>query len=279
MSVNSSKITSTRRNKGFSLVELLIALGIAGVLLAVMFQFLIGASKGAEKISSHSQLVTELQLAQQIVSSRIIEAAYIYPIGTNMQVGGLTLKKNHIRNTNTWIVGTDPFIAGFVPPKIGETKHLFFAYYILPRDVFISKTSDDVTLDEDARNDTKTWVLVEYRQDVTVPPQGFLAVPADDLQDGGNPQIVADYLQPVVNADTPELDYSLFKLDANNQTVGLNFRLLRYTKGTGVCSAQRYPQVSCQNNAITNADLPLEVNIIPRNFFLGIDNGNLNVNF
>lgn len=279
MSVSFLKLSSTKKNTGFSLVEVLIALGIAGVLLAVMFQFLIGASKSAEKISSHSQIVTELQLAQQIISSRIIEAAYIYPIGTEMKVGGNQLKKNHIRDTNKWIIGTDPFLAGFVPPKIGETEHLFFAYYILPRDVFIAATSDDVTLDSDSRNDTKTWVLVEYRQKVTVPPQGFLAVPSADLKGGGKPQLVADYIQPVLNSDTPELDYNIFKLDSFSQTVGLNFRLLRYTKGDGICSAHRYPQVNCKNDAITNATPPLKLDIIPRNFFLGIDNGNLSVDF
>ena len=47
----------------------------------------------------------------------------------------------------------------------------------------------------------------------------------------------------------------------------------------GICSAQRFPQVTCKNDAITNAPLPITLDIVPRNFFLGIDNGNLSVDF
>ncbi len=277
-----TKPSGTKNNSrvnGFSLVELLIALSIAGVLLAVMFQFLISTSKGAEKIGSHSQIVTELQLAQQIISSRILEAAYLYPVGTTLKMGSGDLKKNYVTDSNRWEIGTDAIVAGFVPPAIGETEHLFFVYYILPRDIFIEKTLNDVTLDPDPKNDTKTWVLVEYRKYVEVPSSGFLDVPASDLKHGGKPQIVADFIQPVVNTDTPELDYNIFGFDTNNQTVEVNFRLLKYTRGEGICSAQRYPKVSCKNDSIINANQPLGLNVVPRNFFLGIDNGNLSIDF
>ena len=81
-----------KRNKGFSLVELLVAAAILGTLLAALGAFFVVNQRvGNEQITA-AKLNTDLRLAFLRMSDVASQAQYIYPEGSNPHLGrGLEL--------------------------------------------------------------------------------------------------------------------------------------------------------------------------------------------
>jgi len=252
-------------------MELLIALGLTGILLGVFFQFFTGAMKSSRKISNDTVLVTEAQLVQQFVGSKIIEAAYIFP-ANGVKLGTNAITKNYFRDGQFWNSSKDSFIAGFLPPRQGEVNHQFFAYYTMPRSEFIAATQGGVTLDPDPGNDNNTWVLLEYRKnEVSLPSSNVLDLRNKPDIRGGETHLVADYIQPS-NLGT-STDYQMFSFDTNSQSITFSLRMLKHIAGGNDCSsALRYPKVACTNGVVdAQPTAPLQVQLVPRNFFMGSD--------
>ena len=258
-------------------MELLIALALAGLLLSVLFQFFIGASKSSQKISSNTGLITEAQLAQQFIASRLIEAAYIFPTDYVFEMGTSDLTKNYAQNSYSFQIGRDSVVAGLIAPGIDEsgqveTDHLFFAYYTMPRSAYIAATSGGITLDPDPMNDDTTWVLLEYRKKFELPPAGVGDIIDSDIS-GGQAYLLAEYIEPAQNNAQTELDYTMFNFDSSTQSVRFDLRMVRHIKSNLSCSsAIRHPTVSCASSTIsTPVPTPFSQEIIPRNFFIGSD--------
>jgi len=252
-------------------MELLIALALAGLMLSIMFQFFIGASKSSQKIANNTGLITEAQLAQQFVGSRLIEAAYIFPTDFEFKLGSTPLTKNHAQNSDTFKVGRDSVVAGLVAPGQDEIDHMFFAYYTMPRSAYIAATAGGITLDPDPANDDKTWVLIEYRKEFELPPAGVAGIIASDIL-GGQAYLLAEHIEPAQDNANTALEYTMFNFDSNTQSIRFNLRMLHYIKSSETCSALRHPSVQCSSNAIaTPVPTPFSQEIIPRNFFIGSD--------
>lgn len=253
-------------------MEMLIALALAGLLLSILFQVFVGAAKSSTKISSNTTLVTEAQLTQQFIGFRLIESSYLYPKNTTLVLGNTALTKNYIANKQSFKIGTDPIVAGLLAPAQDESNYLFYAYYPMPRADYIAATAGGITLDPDPVNDYKTWVLVEYRQEIPATALGVAGILNSDLV-GGEVYLLADYIEPSVNNPEASLDYTMFDFDTVTQSIQFRLRMLRYSKSSASCStAIRYPQLKCSSGTlVTPVTLPLSQEIIPRNFFLGSD--------
>lgn len=253
-------------------MELLIAIALAGMMLSIMFQFFIGASKSSQKIANNTILISEAQLTQQFLGSRLIEAAYIFPTDYTFKLGNTPLTKNHVENSFSFKIGRDSAIAGLVAPGANEDDHMFFAYYTMPRSSYIAATQSGITLDPNPVNDDSTWVLLEYRKYFMLPAAGVADILPEDIL-GGQTYLLADYIEPAQNNPTPTLDYTMFSFDSNTQSIQFNLRMLHYTKSSEGCStAIRHPVVKCVANVVSEPiPEPFSQEIIPRNFFIGAD--------
>lgn len=253
-------------------MELLIAIALAGLLLSILFQFFIGASKSSEKISNNTVLINEAQLAQQFVGSRLIEAAYLFPTDYEFSLGTTDLTKNHIQNSSTFKIGRDSVVAGLIAPGQNEVEHLFFAYYTMPRSAYIAATQSGITLDPNPNNDDTTWIMLEYRKSFLLPPAGVSDIIASDLK-GGQAYLLAEYIEPAQNNTTPALDYTMFNFDSSTQSITFNLRMLNFVKSNSDCSAAiRHPSVQCSGATVsTPVPNPFSQEIVPRNFFIGSD--------
>ena len=79
-----------KRNKGFSLVELLVAAAILGTLLAALGAFFVVNQRvGSEQITA-AKLNTDLRLAFLRMSDVTSQAQYIYPAGQTLTLDGAT---------------------------------------------------------------------------------------------------------------------------------------------------------------------------------------------
>lgn len=164
---------------GFTLIEMLIGMAILGILMLAFTQVFGGSLRASAEINSRNELISEAQIAQQLIASRLQSAYYVYPPATTLQMtssGGLaknTVRPNGVQNW-TWTVGTDPILAMIVPPRIlgfcpttGSTSDdkdacfTFYAYYPVLRSALISLNPNSAP-DADPQNED-TWILMEYR--------------------------------------------------------------------------------------------------------------------
>lgn len=78
--------------KGLTLVELLVAASILGVLLAVAFQLTFGTQRIADRQSLQGRALEDARLAALRLSDVVAQAAYIYPLGQVILLpGGTTI--------------------------------------------------------------------------------------------------------------------------------------------------------------------------------------------
>ena len=97
------------RQGGFTLVELLISLGILGLLLAAVVSVNVGTSRSAAGLQTRNDLQPELQIVQNYMASKLAQAAYVFPIGANIQMASTgDTTKNYATGNYNWQVGTHP---------------------------------------------------------------------------------------------------------------------------------------------------------------------------
>lgn len=221
---------------GFTLVEMLVSIAILGVLMLAFTQVFGGSLRASSEINTRSELINEGQIAQQLISSRLQSAFYVYsginpdPNPMTLTNGGMTTR-NSIRNGagQNWIPGTDPFIAMLVPPRIAgqctgagvsqtnDACFRFYAYYAVRRDTFISQ-NPLISPDPDPNN-ANVWVLMEYSAPIADgvnrttnqlanPPWPGSAFGA--AYRGQSGQMLVDYVQPTNAPNLPA--YTMFRV-------------------------------------------------------------------
>ena len=269
-----------KKSQGFTLIEMLIGMAIFGILMLAFTQIFGGSLKASSQINSRNELVSEGQIAQQLVASRLQSAYYVYPPGTSMQLtsSGFTAKNTvNGADTYTWRVGTNPFIfvAMILPPTVAGTCtsgftdacFSFYAYYPVLRSVLIDKQKD-IAPDADPNN-ASIWILMEYRAnliDGVNRSNNLLASPPSDPNGtfmtvttnsaSTNPtvkgqfgQMLIDYVQPLGAAPYN----AMFTVDSTNKFVDFNLRLQQNRGGKTL-------------TAPASAN-PLTTRVYPRNWF------------
>lgn len=184
-----------RHKLGFTLLEILIALGILGVLSVIFLQVFMNTLSTTTRINARNSLINEGQLAMRVISSRLQEACYVYPQGSTITLAssGWTTQKTIGGSGYSWVVGTDPIVAMLLPPEPGSNEYRFFAYFAMTRAFYQSKASTSEQLEIDTQN-TDALVLMEYRANI----DGSLS-----LSTGQTCQILAANLSGGTNTTDP----------------------------------------------------------------------------
>lgn len=229
-----------KTTRGFTLVEVLISLGILGIIITVLFQT-IGSTTGlSNTTNSSNDLIREGQIAQQLLNARFKEACYVYPPSNTLTLAasGFTTQNGA---GNTWTVNTHPIVAVILPPEPSDTRYRFLAYYAIPRSQYVNSAATSSNPGADVNNDSSVWMLMEYRRLINVSnsvtfPSRFcadLASNSNFVITGGNAQLLTDYISPV--ATSTEL-FSVGGTTTNGSAafVEYNLRLQKTTRGDGV---------------------------------------------
>lgn len=169
---------------GFTLVELLLAMAIALMLLGLVLALVTGTNRLSGSLASSALSQQELLNAQELLGSRVREAAFIVPSGTSVTLPD-TAKTRNLSGSSTTVVGTaaTPMLALVLPPRTAPTTsspncnltvsppvtqecYRFAAYYPVRRSAWLAATVSGTTLDTDypgasSANDA-AWVLVEF---------------------------------------------------------------------------------------------------------------------
>ena len=239
----------TRRSQdGLTLLEVLIAMAIMGVIMIAFTQLFGGSLRASSDISARNELLSEGQIAEQIIVSRLKQAFAIYPSGTSFTMTNTLRTRNTLRGGQSWTVGTDPIIAMLVPPRgsagaaeCNNTSQanrdmcfMFYAYYPIRRGDFMAGVNPRFAPQPDPANDD-AWLLMEYRQHI------FDAVPTDRSNNrlanpptqsrvfstlgGSAAQILVDYAQPPTGNGPP-----LFDIQPDG-SIELNVKMGREQRG------------------------------------------------
>ena len=192
------------RARGVTLLELLLAMTILGIALAVLVQYFIGGLRVTATITDQTRLQEELRTAGNIITDETQRALYIFPPGTkfNFTASGFNGLRNHLSNpaTNTaeWTVGQSdaPILAMIVAPKdpsvscakFAEGCYEFVSYQPVKREYLVrgaqGNPSTSRSLLEPDGNNNDRWVLVEYRKTLTanLNPTNGQALAANNTQ-------------------------------------------------------------------------------------------------
>ncbi|MFC6660514.1 prepilin-type N-terminal cleavage/methylation domain-containing protein [Deinococcus multiflagellatus] len=76
------------KSAGFTLIELLVAVALALVVLFAASNLLISSSGSATNLQARNELLQEGQIAMNYIATNVREAAYVYPDGTTLNLGG-----------------------------------------------------------------------------------------------------------------------------------------------------------------------------------------------
>jgi prepilin-type N-terminal cleavage/methylation domain-containing protein len=177
--------------QGFTLVELLIAILVAGLLLAAVGALIRDSANASNRINLNADIIKEGQIAQQLITGRLGEAIYIWwPTGTSLSnillASSGSTTKNTVDGNNSWqwIVNNtvnNRFVAMILPPRApnyipgtnsitncttisSDGCYRFFAYYPAIRSNLVGDTtlSPSEKPKADPQNGSQ-WVLMEYR--------------------------------------------------------------------------------------------------------------------
>lgn len=204
---------------GFTLVELLISLGILGLLLTAVVSVNIGTSRSAAGLQARNDLQPELQLTQNYMASKLAQASYVFPSGSSIQLtssGSTTTNyAGGPTGTYTWVVGTDPIIAFIVPPKTvtvggcaaatastaSDYCYAFYAFYAMNRANYLVAVSGADDPGANAANDSTASVLLEYRGYYSayapVPILSGFGMPTPaQIPTGSTGRLLMDFLAP-----------------------------------------------------------------------------------
>lgn len=195
------------RARGFTLLEVLLALGIASTLGLVLLGVLKSTARASAELSARADLVAEASLASAVVTARIREAVYIYPVGATLRLSASGFTSRRPAGGQTWTVGSDPIVALILPPKDAAVTchpafrsdgcYAFFAYYPVKRSVLTANAAPGNNPGADALNDAAAWVLMEYRSYFAAPPD--FAAPVVPFPATGVGLVVCDFLDARVS--------------------------------------------------------------------------------
>ncbi len=262
--------------KGFTLLEILVALAILAVLMLAFVRFFGSTLKASSNLQVQNELLSEAQVAHQLVASRIKEAWYVWPPHSVLRLAnsGWTTR-NTLDGGRNWTVGPT-FLAMILPPqkdgiscttdKAGCFR--FFAYFPMKRDHYVTHASAAEALDPDSQNDGKVWVLMEYRSFYRRHGTATCPVsadghpnPAETAYRGKRGRLLVDYVQPPSDPWDPTYDYpGLFDFQTSGgdvTAVTVRLRLARLVRG-------RVYRVPAQAGALTLTVEPKNLGVVAR---------------
>lgn len=238
-----------RTRRGFTLIEILVALTVLAVLMLAFVQFYSGTLRTTASLQIQNELLSEGQLAHHLIASRIKEAWYVWPPASTLQLAstGWTTA-NTLRGGRNWTAGP-LFLAMILPPERDRVRcsddvkgcFRFFAYYPMKRSYYLTHASPAETLEPAPPNDDKVWVLMEYRAHYR--PGTNCPVRADGKPDptvltyrGGRGRFLVDYVQPLNDPWDRTYDYpALFgyarDLHGRVRAVTVSLRFAREVRG------------------------------------------------
>lgn len=202
------------RKPGITLVELLVALAILGVLMAAFAGFFVSTLRTTSDLDRRNELLLDGQIAHQLLVSRLQEAWFVYPSGqvVTLNAPAAWQTTNPSSGSNIWTVGSN-FVAAVLPPlRVGSACsparpdqtngcYRFFAYYPLHRAAYVANTANDILarLPAEPAN-AGAWVLMQYTAFLESPAvvSGSTSPTAGALSTmgGATTALVADYLAP-----------------------------------------------------------------------------------
>lgn len=192
---------------GLTLVELLVAIAIFGIITLLVSQFFTSGTSISMASSSRAELQQEVLNAQQLMAANVKQAWYVYPAGSpvNMTTSALTQKPG---GGNNWVVGADPILAVILLPEAPGGNYRFRAYYPVQRSTWVAGTANSSWRNPgaDALNDASTWVLAEYRVNLAPAAVANIATALPTVT-GGQANLLADYIAPTTVSAAP---YTMF---------------------------------------------------------------------
>jgi len=236
--------------RGFTLIEILVALAVLAVLMLAFVLFFRGTLRASSSLQVQNELMSEAQVAHQLVASRIKEAWYLWPPGSVLRLAGSGwTTRNTLDGGRDWAVGPK-FLAMILPPsKDGvacsadrEGCFRFFAYYPMRRDHYVARASPVEALDPDPANDGKVWVLMEYRSVYRKGGAAACPVRADGSPEPGETayrgkrgRLLVDFVQPFSDPWDPGFNYPGFfdfrTAGTSVTAVTVRLRLAREVRG------------------------------------------------
>ncbi len=199
----------TRRQAGFTIIELLIACAVGSIILIIAAQGFVGSTQTVVQVSSQSDLLEENRIAGQMIADSVTRAVYVYPPGSKVKIAAASnaLVKDPKSGTTTFTVGTSPIVAYLEAPTASSPNITFVAYYaVLRGDVYTYTAPGGVegvnNPGKDPANDSD-WLLYEYRQPLLVPtlnatlnpPDGSTTTTVGNVP-GATPVLLTDYVAP-----------------------------------------------------------------------------------
>lgn len=212
--------TTQAHQSGFTLVELLISLGILSLLLTAVVSVNIGTSRSAAGLQARNALQPELQLTQNYMASKLAQASYVFQPGAYIQMTstGNTTKNyaNGPTGNYSWQVGTDPIIAFIVPPKTvtpggcvagaaatpstaSTYCYAFYAFYAMNRTNYLAAVSGADDPGANSANDATASVLMEYRgyySAIASYGGNSYSTAAVDIPTGNRGRLLMDFVAP-----------------------------------------------------------------------------------
>lgn len=254
-SANLSADSSSALSAGFTLLEMLVVLGLLGIVLTALTNYFIQTARTSVQSSARAEMQQDSLNAQQLVTARLREAWYVYPAGMSFTLNAAdATTQNPITGGSSWTTGQHPILAMILPPTertlncatSSDGCYRFYAYYPVRRSVWLGAVTTTPWKDPGADSvNGDVWVLAEYRAFMpasfnpapnTFPPAAPPAVPG-----GASGNILTDYLAPsVVTAPytTSTNAYTMFtytmSAGAPSYVTGVTFNLAntRQVQGT-----------------------------------------------
>lgn len=200
------------RTAGVTLVELLVGLGLLGVILAALNSLTSSSMQASGILTARARLQSDAVIANQLIAARLKESCAVYAQGTSLTYPAVAGTARGA--SRTWRVGTDPFVA-FVMPEGTGTR--FLAYHLLTASAYNAQMPAAQQLPV-AEADNR--VLMEYSVAL---PAGTCAAPPASPPAGGTAALVTDHVRE------PAADEPLFAV-GSDLTVTVQ---LRYATGSG----------------------------------------------
>jgi prepilin-type N-terminal cleavage/methylation domain-containing protein len=259
--------TKTTRN-GFTLIEILLSLGLLGVILVALFRFLGVTTEASGSANASNDLLREGQIAQQIITTRLKEACYIYPKDAIITMGSTGLTTTNDFNpplpNYDWKINTHPIVAMILPADEKDKDDSvtsgnffrFYAYYAVKRSNYFSMgNSNSANPNRDALNDNTVWMIMEYRANLTITAgttKKCGEMRGENIKSRTG-RLLVDYVSPAASIDTmfevgPELvtnqgaTYVDYNLQFQKIITGGNVIRVGQNAGASNLRGRIYPQ-------------------------------------
>jgi len=197
--------------RGFTLLEVLVSITVAGILLGALVTFLSSTNSSAARAAQAAQALRELQTGAAILADDVRLARAIYPAAQSLTLDSAypATVRNPETGTNVWETKpTGSFVAMILPSDAGQpcaaTTLEFVAYYLVQRSSLTSlPLSDWGNPGPDPENDA-TNVLMRYSTCVTS------VSPLPVSVSGGEGRLVIDHLESAgMNITASQVNVSL----------------------------------------------------------------------